>query len=81
VNGRSKDRREEDGVFRTNRVNVESGYLIASGYDLLAFEQEVGATGRLKVLRMFPLEERSAEPRFLEIRGIMASGACRMSRR
>ena len=56
----------QDGPFRTNRVNVESGYSLAPGYDLVAFEQqEIGDTGRLKVLRFCPSDDQTEDPCFL----------------
>ena len=38
-----------DGVFKTNNVVVEAGWLVASDYELtLNAHQQIGATGLLK---------------------------------
>ena len=57
---------DKDGAHRTNRVTVEPGSVPALGYQIETLGgEEIGSTGRLKVLRIGPSDERSTEPRFL----------------
>lgn len=56
----------KQGPSGTNKVTVETGYSLASGYELLPFDQKkVGETGYHKVLRVFPSDDHSEAPRFL----------------
>jgi hypothetical protein len=58
---------EKDGkAFRTHQVQVEDGYRVAADYELtLCEEQEIGATGRLKVVHLVPSKEESSDPCFI----------------
>jgi hypothetical protein len=46
-------------------VAIEPGYFLAPGYEFADTDAERGATGRLKVLRIRPVDEQSDAPRFL----------------
>lgn len=39
-----------DGAHRTNKVTIEPGATLDLGYTCMVLENEIGATGRLKVL-------------------------------
>jgi hypothetical protein len=42
-----------DGAFKTNKVTVEPGYILAPGYEFAPFDQkEISDTGQHKVLRI-----------------------------
>jgi hypothetical protein len=57
---------EKDGAHKTNRVTVERVDFLADGYQIERLDgEEIGHTGRLKVLRIRPVEEQSEAPRFL----------------
>src|SRR5437773_11252490 len=56
----------KDGPFKTNAIQVERCDFLAPGYELTLFEQTpMGATGRLKVLRLSPSSEQAAAPDIL----------------
>ena len=55
-----------DGVYKTNRATVETGYFLADGYKFSETdEKEIGDTGRLKVLRVCPSNDQIPGPCFL----------------
>jgi hypothetical protein len=57
---------EKDGAHKTNWVTVERVEFLADGYQIDRLDgEEIGHTGRLKVLRIRPVEEQSEAPRFL----------------
>lgn len=56
---------QKDGAHRTNVVAIESGAVLNSDYNCTVLENEIGATGRLKVLRLTPSSEQGAAPCFL----------------
>ena len=50
-----------DGVFKTNNVVVEAGWLVASDYELtLNAHQQIGATGLLKGFQLAPSDPASS---------------------
>jgi hypothetical protein len=58
---------KKDGkAFRTNKVKVEDGYTVHAEYELkLCEEEEIGRTGRLKILELFPSDPKSTAARFI----------------
>ena len=56
---------EKDGAHRANRVTVVQVEFLAPGTRSSLDGEEIGDTGRLKVLRVRPMDAQSAEPRFL----------------
>jgi len=57
---------EKDGAHRTNRATVERVDFLALGYQIDMLDgEEIGTTGRLKVLRVCPSDKQSTAPRFL----------------
>ncbi|PYM72619.1 MAG: hypothetical protein DME10_12170 [Candidatus Rokuibacteriota bacterium] len=55
-----------DGVFKTNNVVVEAGWLVASDYEFtLNAHQQIGATGLLKVFQLAPSDPASSSLRFV----------------
>jgi hypothetical protein len=51
-----------DGAHRTNVVAIDPGFFSDPDYQLALLENEIGATGRLKVLRLSPSSKESPAP-------------------
>jgi hypothetical protein len=56
---------KKDGAHRTNKVTIEPGAVLDPDYTCTVLENEIGATGRLKVLRLAPSSREGAAPCFL----------------
>ena len=70
---------KQDGVLRTNAVQVEPGYFVAPDDELrLCEQQEVGSPGLLKVLELLPSEPRRS---MIDHRGGCYADPCRRARR
>src|SRR3981081_2110845 len=57
---------EKDGAHKTNRARVVRVDFLAPDYQIEELDgEEIGPTGRLKVLRIAPSDQQSPLPRFL----------------
>ena len=61
-----KEIAKKDGAHKTNRIAVERVDFLADGYEIEALaDEEIGTTGRLKVLRVRPSDQYSDAARLL----------------
>lgn len=56
---------KKDGPNRTNVITIEPGAVLDPEYTCTVLENEIGATGRLKVLRLVPSSGEGAALGFL----------------